>query len=161
MAARNRAQDIAEIEAELDRAANPRQAMQEQFREANLTAARDALAAGHGALAVSVAPAWMPVPGTILEGTVFGIIKRAHPEFGDYPIIGVKCEKTGDPVAVHGLPQTLHDGLKTLKPQAGDPIVVAFLGERLSGSRETAGQATEYHLYAVSSPIAEIQPYQW
>lgn len=137
---------------EIDR----RFALIEQFREQNEIAAQEAFDKGYPVLALSVAPPWMGQPGEILEGTVFAIIPRTHPEYGSYPIVGVK-RSTGGLVAVHCLPQTLHDGMKVLAPQAGDPIVVAFMGERLSANRAD----TEYHLYAVSSPSAATRDYAW
>lgn len=151
--------EIAKVEQELETASganNRRHALIEQFREANEIAAREAFDKGHPVLALSVAPPWMAVPGEILEGTVFAIIGRSHPEYGSYPIVGVR-KADGGFVAVHGLPQTLHDGLRALKPQVGDPIVVAFMGDRESGSRAD----TEYHLYAVSGPAAAIPAYEW
>lgn len=155
-------QEIEALERDLDKAAlspaQRRDGLREQFREANLAAALAAYNDGFPVLALSVAPAWMPQPGDTIRGTVFGIIGREHPEYGHYPIVGVKTPD-GALVAIHCLPQTLHDGMRAAKPQVGDEIVAAFVGERISGTRGDGD--VEYHLYAVSVPGAELKPYVW
>lgn len=147
--------EIDELNREIDQRSGRQQAYVEQFREASELAARTAMEQGYPILALSVAPAWMAKPGELLEGSVFGIIGRAHPEYGQYPIVGVKTSD-GRLVAVHCLPQTLHEGMKAVAPQVGQAIAVAFMGERLSGARNE-----EYHLYAVSTPDATEKPYAW
>lgn len=152
--------EIAKIERGLGTRQERQTAMIDQFRTANQEAAAAAFAQGHPILALSVAPPWMPAPGTIIEGTVFGIIPRAHPTFGTYPIVGLKLDD-GTFLAVHGLPQTLHDGLRAVAPQVPDRIAIAFIGERLSSSRGADDDPTMYRLYAVTSPSKAVEVYAW
>lgn len=76
-------------------------------------------------------------PDTVLVGTVRDITTGYDPEWqeGEYPIIVLENEETGEDVSVHCFHRTMISQLAKENPNIGDRLGIVFKGERKGAKR--------------------------
>jgi hypothetical protein len=77
------------------------------------------------------APGWRPEEGSTIIGEVIRLSKGWSEQAQKfYPIITIKDESTGEPVAVHGFHFVLQDRLSAIRPRVGERIGIK-MGEKI------------------------------
>lgn len=119
------------------------------------------------AIALQTAPAWMPVPGDRLTGTLESVRKQDGREYGPYPVFVFNTPNGF--TAVHAFHQTLIDGLRDAKAKIGDTLTLAYIDQRPTnaskGLAKDDPKYISYHLYVViqgdDSDTLATEEYDW
>jgi hypothetical protein len=79
-------------------------------------------------------PAWKPVPGEILTGTVRGYDTYCG-QFGECPVAFIEEEAEGHLMSVYLSATVLYNEFKKVRPKVGEKVGIRYLGKVEGGGR--------------------------